>query len=350
MNNALAAINQGQANYRLALDIPAAMVIQSGGVVSADTPNDGGVTLSALTGVQNGQLLSTGTAIQINILGSNYPYGIGEAASSSPRIDLVCVQYTTVATDDAVRTFEQTVGGVTSTYSKTVALTQADSFAVLVVHGTPATNPAPPATPSGWFALAQVYVPANATAITSSNITDVSSSYRTDGGRLALVSAGVLTWIDTTTIGIGSGSQFQFGTATVGQVGGQLQIQGGSSAWTNLPWQLAYNGLGLLLQPSETLASGTAVMAIQSPSGSTVGSWDAQGNLVGATGTFQNGLTGSGSLGSLTAGPGILGGANVWTALQTFQNAVTISASGTTATWTVALDASTGNLNWTYAG
>lgn len=47
-----------------------------------------------------------------------------------------------------------------------------DSFQLAIIQGTPASNPSAPATPAGGLKLAEIYVPAGATAITDADITD----------------------------------------------------------------------------------------------------------------------------------------------------------------------------------
>ena len=68
-------------------------------------------------------------------------------------------------------------------------------------------------------------------------------------------------------------------------------------------------------------------LGIFSPSGTEIWDIDSSGNVtVGGTllvtdlATFDAGITGTGNTGSLTAGSGILGTANTWSALQTFGN------------------------------
>lgn len=87
------------------------------------------------------------------------------ADSVNPRIDLV-------------------VAGATDNGNNT------SSAYVSIVAGTPAASPAPPSVPPNAFALAQVRVNANATTITSGNITDVRTFQCAPGGILPVASTG----------------------------------------------------------------------------------------------------------------------------------------------------------------
>jgi hypothetical protein len=85
---------------------------------------------------------------------------ISAADPTNPRIDLVVCGIDTTTTP----------------YTPTIK----------VIQGTPAASPSIPAVPSGYITLAQVTVPANATSISSSNITDkrVLAGFQGDGSRL----------------------------------------------------------------------------------------------------------------------------------------------------------------------
>lgn len=287
LNNALTGINTSHATYRELVDFPQTVIL-SGGSTQTTSPASGCVNLTALVAVQNGQLLNVPTTISINILGSSCAYGTGEAAGSSPRIDTVCIQFTTTPTNPQTRTFETTTNGQTVTTTDLVNVTQVDSFAIQVVHGTPSSSPTAPAVPTGWIGLAQVAVPANATTI-SGGITDISSTYRTDGGRLGLVSGNLLSWIDASTLGVDAGVAFQWGGTTLTQTtAGQFQLQGASSFWVNAPTQFAYSGKSVVIQPTVDAASGTHVLSIKTAGGTEVGSWDNEGNLIGNGGTFAS--------------------------------------------------------------
>jgi hypothetical protein len=79
---------------------------------------------------------------------------IQPANATNPRIDLVCATVT-----------DTSYGGASN------------SGDITVVTGTPNATPQPPATPANSYALAQVYVAANAPSITNANITTVAVPY-----------------------------------------------------------------------------------------------------------------------------------------------------------------------------
>ena len=283
----------------MATDFPAAILF-SGGNVTANSPATSCVQLSALTALQDGQFLSLPTAIQINILGTSCAYGSGEAAGTSPRIDLVCIQYTTADTNLAVRQFIDPATNTTT--SETIATDQVDSFAIQVVHGTPASSPVAPAIPAGWWGLAQVYVPANATTIASSNITDTSSGYRTDGGHLALTSQGLLQWVNASTVGMPSGSTLAIGPTTLTDNSGTLTVGSGTQVLSQIPVQLDYVGTQLILKPQTNPATNTTVFTVQTANGTPVTTLDNAGNFVTTHGTFNSGVTINSSLAGLVCG------------------------------------------------
>ena len=269
-------INQSFQTFINTTDFPQDTLLV-GGHVSATSPASSCVQLSSLIGVQQGQLINVPGTIQINILGSSCTYGSGQAAGSSPRIDVVCIQYTSVQTNDAVREFiNPTTQAQTS---NTISTIQVDSFAIQVVHGTPSSTPTAPAIPSGWWGLAQVYVPANASTISSSNITDISGGYRTDGGHLTLTSQGLLQWVNPTTIGMPDGSTFQIGPTTLTDDKGTLTIASGTAINAAIPVKLSYNGLAFVLKPSVNPSSPTDLMQIQTAGGTTISAWDSAGNF-----------------------------------------------------------------------
>lgn len=78
---------------------------------------------------------------------------IAAADATNPRIDLI-----------VARVRDASYSGVTN------------AWAIEAVTGTPAATPVAPATPANSYVLAQISVPANATAITNSQITDRRSS------------------------------------------------------------------------------------------------------------------------------------------------------------------------------
>lgn len=134
----------------------------------------GGMNVTAPGGMN--VRVATGYCVVASASGSTfggYLTGQGSAATLSvatsdptnPRIDLVIVS----VTDN---------GSATS------------SGVVQIITGTPASSPSPPALPSGAssFALAQVAVAANASAITSGSITDVRAFTAASGGIVPMQS------------------------------------------------------------------------------------------------------------------------------------------------------------------
>ncbi len=269
-------INQSFQTYLNVGDFPTDTLL-TGGRVTANSPATSCVQVSGLVGVQGGNLLQIPNAIQVNILGSSCAYGSGEAAGNSPRIDLVCVQYVATTTNDASREF---INPVTQAQTTTVIpTTQIDSFAIQVVHGTPSSAPVAPAVPSGWWGLAQIAVPANTTTISAGDITDLSDTYRTDGGHLALTSQGLLQWVNASTLSMPPNSTLQIGTTTLTDDGGTLTIGAGNQLIATLPVQLAYSGLGFVLKPSVDPSSPTDLMQVQTAGGVKTGSWRNDGQL-----------------------------------------------------------------------
>ena len=269
-------INQSFQTFINVGDFPADTLL-TGGQVMANSPATSCVQLSGLVGIQGRNLLQVPSAIQINILGSSCAYGSGEAAGNSPRIDLVCIQYDAPTTNETTREFINPVTQAQTT--QVIPTTQMDSFSIQVVHGTPSSSPVAPAIPSGWWGLAQIAVAANATTISSSDITDLSSTYRTDGGHLALTSQGLLQWVNASTVSMPSGSTFQIGATTLTDSSGDLTIGAGNQLIATIPVQLSYSGLALVLKPSVNPSSPADLMQIQTAGGTKTGSWRSDGQL-----------------------------------------------------------------------
>ncbi len=87
------------------------------------------------------------------------------AATTNPRIDLVCVQLVDAALGD----------------------TGLQGGQLIIVNGTPGATPAIPPVPTGAIPLAQLYRTVNTTTIGAGNITDVRRSTSTYGGMRALL-------------------------------------------------------------------------------------------------------------------------------------------------------------------
>lgn len=256
---------------------PADFVLLSGLTQGADSPADGGIAVAAGVWVQNGQYaVFPGGSVNIVSTNANY-YGTGLAANSTyPRIDIVAVSYSTNAINQQSRNFD------TGTSPRSVYTQSEDSFTVEVVHGTPASSPVAPAVPAGYLEICQVYVAAGATTIQASNITDETASFRTDGGRLALASGGLFSYVNGTTVNTPTGFKLQVGsndylldnTSTH-----RLDIQGGSSGVNLLSSTLfSYSGTPLLIQPTADATLGTHIISVKNAAGTEYAWIDNQGN------------------------------------------------------------------------
>ncbi|HEX5119858.1 MAG TPA: hypothetical protein VFW65_32125 [Pseudonocardiaceae bacterium] len=87
------------------------------------------------------------------------------ASSTNPRIDLVCVQLVDAALGDS----------------------GTQGAALIIVNGTPASSPSPPATPTGAIVLAQLLRPISTDPVVAANITDVRKATGTYGGVRCLL-------------------------------------------------------------------------------------------------------------------------------------------------------------------
>lgn len=117
-----------------------------------------GLTVNVNTGyavIQGSAALNAG--VYEAILDSSAPLTCTAADTVNARIDLVCVTINDLGT------------------SSSTAVVQ-------IVTGTPASSPSAPATPSNSIALAQITVAANATTLTSGNISDQRTYYVAAGG------------------------------------------------------------------------------------------------------------------------------------------------------------------------
>lgn len=122
-----------------------------------------GMTLSISPGLaydSNYKLLNIDTAKTVSL--SN--------GDSSPRYDLIVIRYKSTTTNNA-DTNNIYGQGTSYIYSQN----QTESYEIVVYKGVPATTPVKPNIPSGEVALAYVYIAANATSVTSTNIEDIRS-------------------------------------------------------------------------------------------------------------------------------------------------------------------------------
>jgi hypothetical protein len=170
--------------------------IYSSGIVSG---------LSVTNTTNLGISINLGTAFDSNYnfinVTSNKPYML-MAANTSPRYDKVVISYSSSTTDN-VDTTNIYGMGTSFIYSQN----KKDSFQIQIIKGTPAASPIVPATPVGALPLAQIYIAANATSITASNITDLRSyiTLNSNINRPVVVKSNTaptdttVLWIDTST-------------------------------------------------------------------------------------------------------------------------------------------------------
>jgi len=125
---------------------------------------------------QHGGFISELDSLQtINILNTSYgSWGTGKAANATlNRWSIVCVKNNEQAhTPDARWFVDDSV--VPNTYSQQLTNTLINKayYDILVVHGTDEAIPSVPDTPTDYWTIAEVYVPANATSVLQTNIYD----------------------------------------------------------------------------------------------------------------------------------------------------------------------------------
>jgi hypothetical protein len=210
---------------------------------------------------------------------------INTADPTHPRIDLICVQYEN--TDVNAQTVPVIVGSPPPVNTTVYQLTE--TFQTMYVEGTAAASPVPPATPSGWVALAQILVPATTTNIVSGDITIVlpsfiqiiqnlifnpggSGNFLTEGPGIDLVKtvngAGDVTSIEIENIGVLSvtaASEVLTGAVAVASPDGSVDINvsGDTIEFSigSLPFQpgLCYSVANYSTATSGTLAFGSAL-------------------------------------------------------------------------------------------
>jgi hypothetical protein len=151
----------------------------SGGTVNADSPVDGACNVIPGVFTQAGGLFySLATIATMNIIsGAANPaaniWGTGQAAdATNPRIDIVCVSYQKTANTPQVKTFINDTVSPPVLYTQSTNTLNQSAPLFSVIHGTPSATPSAPAVPSGFMMLATVLVPANATTVTSGDITN----------------------------------------------------------------------------------------------------------------------------------------------------------------------------------
>lgn len=102
---------------------------------------------------------------------SAYTGSLGAHDATHPRLDRVCIRPSTTADQAASRNVKDPGTGIVSSTSVNQRLRLASD--VLVVAGTPAASPTPPATPAGYVAIGEALVPAVSGAATWSDIRPV---------------------------------------------------------------------------------------------------------------------------------------------------------------------------------
>ena len=111
--------------------------------------------------------------------------GVGQ---SDPRIDTLQIRPVRVNIDTLTRSFKDPITGVVSTALVPTGFNYVFEFAVS--EGTPAPTPTAPATTAGWVKLAEVTVPAGASAITDANIVtyELSETWTAGAGSTVYIS------------------------------------------------------------------------------------------------------------------------------------------------------------------
>ena len=248
---------------------PNVFVILSGLATSQSATADNGVQVSAGLAYKNGQTVLVSTQQGVNILPGSYPNGTGLAADATySRIDVVYIEYTQSQANQQTRTFAPPNE---TPYTQTVYTETVDGYTLSVVHGVASSSPVVPSIPSGAVALAQVLVPTSATTITTSDITDETASYRNDGGRLALASANLLSFLSSTELGTPTGMKLNIGSTAYlkdNTTSGRLDIYGGTSGTSaHGVWKLTHSGTPLTIQPTTDATAGTHVASWRNASG-----------------------------------------------------------------------------------
>ncbi len=304
-----------------------AFTILNGLAPSASSTPDGGVQIASGLAYQNGQTVLVATQQGVNILPGSYPNGTGLAADATyNRIDVVYILYAQGQSNLQTRSFAPPNE---TPYTQSVYTEFVDGWTLSVVHGVASATPAVPSAPSGSVVLAQVLVPAAATTITSSDITDETATFRNDGGRLALATNGLLTYVSSAHLGTPAGMKLGIGATAYMQdntTSGRLDIYGGTNGVSAYnPWYFRLSGTSLIVQPTTDAAAGTHMQSFRNASGTEYAWVDNGGNLSVEEGTFAG-------LATFNAGLTLPSG-------QTFTNAGTIvggTISGSTLSGTFA--------------
>ena len=313
-------------------------IILSGGTVSQQPTASGQVNVAPMIANQNGYPVEITTQQVCNIL-SGSPgsgvWGTGQSSGSLPRIDIVVCQYTTQ--DGTPLTRNVMSNG--SPVAETLNTVQTGYYALNVVHGTAASSPSAPSVPSGWFLLATISVPANATTIVTADITDNTGTLKNSGGWLKNVSAGRMWVNDSTTspeVDTASGILFKFGTsgaqASDNTAAGYLDLTGGTNGLRAMS-PFLFNA-GATLPSGQTLTlSGTGIPLVIPSQSSQPGSPTNGALAVVNNQWYQyNGTAWVAMAASLPSDVAYYDKTQTWSALQTFGNDISFGGAQLSAT------------------
>ena len=133
------------------------------------------VDLSPGVFVHGGKVSHVDTTQTINILAtSTGSWGTGKAAHATlNRWSIVCVKHNEMAHTPELRWFvDDSVEPNTYSQKQANTLINKSYYDIVVVHGIDAESPEIPNAPSGYWTIAEIYVPAGSTSISQSNVYD----------------------------------------------------------------------------------------------------------------------------------------------------------------------------------
>jgi hypothetical protein len=132
------------------------------------------VSLSQGVFLYDGFVSQVDSAQIINILNTaSGSWGTGKIADAQPRWDIVSVKWNHQLNTSALRWFvDDTVTPNTYTQQSVNTLDNKAYYDIRVDHGTPGGNPVVPETPTGYFTIGEIYIPAGANSIIQENIFD----------------------------------------------------------------------------------------------------------------------------------------------------------------------------------
>jgi hypothetical protein len=137
------------------------------------------IVISAGVFVHAGKCSQIDTNETVNILATTTgSWGTGLIADGAqPRWDIICVKNNEQATGVATRWFvnDSTVPNTYYTQDANTLINKA-YFDIAVVHGTPAASPVVPNAPTGYWTIAEIYVPASLTSLLPANVYDTTDT------------------------------------------------------------------------------------------------------------------------------------------------------------------------------